>query len=228
MAVVFVVARSDLGPDAVQLMPEVVVPVCAPALRDGRAEGVLPDAPLVHLDALQQSVWFRLGELSSRAAPGPRTGSCQRRNAVQHLLAGDRGCACGAGGGARLGGLVDRLLVGGHLVEAGPELAMPDRGYFLVSGACRAIQGQRHCGSGCLPRQRSHRVADAPAPPEWRGESQRGCYCRSPKASRSRSTACLDAGAGRGEVEAQEALATKAEGGARGWRRCVRPSAPAR
>jgi putative choline sulfate-utilization transcription factor len=132
MAVVFG-ARSDLGPDAVQLMPEVVVPVCAPALRDGQPAGVLPDAPLVHLDALQQSVWFDWASYLRAQRPDrelARAKGEMRFNTYSLVIE-----AALAGQGVALGwrGLVDRLLVGGHLVEAGPELAMPDRGYFLVS-----------------------------------------------------------------------------------------------
>jgi DNA-binding transcriptional LysR family regulator len=132
MAVVFG-ARGDLGPDAVQLMPEVVVPVCAPALREGQVAGSLPDAPLVHLDAVQQSVWFDWATYLGAHPADRTTAHAQgelRFNTYSLVIE-----AALAGQGVALGwrGLVDRLLLGGQLVEAGPELANPDRGYFLVS-----------------------------------------------------------------------------------------------
>jgi len=136
MAVVFG-TRADLGPDAVQIMPEVVVPVCAPALRAGLPPGVLPDAPLIHLDAEPGAVWFDwpgyLRALSLGRDPRTERGDL-RFNTYALVIE-----AALAGQGVAIGwrGLVDRLLAREHLVEAGPELANPERGYFLLAKSPR-------------------------------------------------------------------------------------------
>ncbi|ETD80896.1 choline sulfate utilization transcriptional regulator [Rhodobacter capsulatus] len=144
MAVVFA-SRTDLGPEAVQIMPEAVVPVCAPALRAGLPDGVLPDAPLIHLDAEPGAIWF---DWSSYQRALPRARDPRRAR-------GDLRCntyalvieAALAGQGVALGwrGLVDRLLARDQLVEAGPELTNPDRGYFLVANAPRDAGAEALC-----------------------------------------------------------------------------------
>ncbi|PYF07706.1 putative choline sulfate-utilization transcription factor [Rhodobacter viridis] len=132
MAVVFA-NRAELGAEAVQIMPEAVVPVCAPALRAGLPAGVLPDAPLIHLDAEPGAVWFDwpsyLRALTLARDPHAERGDL-RFNTYALVIE-----AALAGQGVALGwrGLVDRLLARDQLVEAGPELSSPERGYFLVA-----------------------------------------------------------------------------------------------
>lgn len=129
-------AREDFGPGAVQIMPEVVVPVCAPGLR--RATGAaLPDAPLIHLDADPQADWFDWpsylrGQGLGRDPRAERGGL--RFNTYALVIE-----AALAGEGVALGwrGLVDRLLAREQLIEAGPELTNPERGYFLVANSPR-------------------------------------------------------------------------------------------
>ncbi|HEY0213291.1 MAG TPA: LysR family transcriptional regulator [Paenirhodobacter sp.] len=137
LAVVFGVA-ADLGRDAVPLLPEVVVPVCAP----GRRDLALAQAPLIHLDSSYPAPWFiwsdyfaEIGQVrdlrADRAPHGAADGGDLRFNT--YTLVVD---AAVAGQGVALGwrGLVDGLMQRGMLVSAGPQVTARDRGYYMLRG----------------------------------------------------------------------------------------------
>lgn len=132
LAAVFSTAAA-LPPGTPLLLPECVVPVCAPDL----AQRSLAEGDLIHLDSATGTPWFDW--------PGYLAGIGVARDL------GDRGhlrCntyslvieAALAGQGIALGwrGLVDPLLAKGSLIEAGPPIAAPDRGYYLTQAQAPA------------------------------------------------------------------------------------------
>ncbi len=130
-------SRTEFGQDGRMMMPERVVPVCAPALleRTGTGDTLLATAPLVHLEALGASPWFdwpgylsKAGIQRPVAAAGGDTSFNTYSMVVQAALGGQ---------GLALGwlGLVDSQIATGLLAAAGPEITAEDRGYFLLSSS---------------------------------------------------------------------------------------------
>lgn len=127
------------GCAAQRILPEVVVPVCSPALLAERTPGTAADVlalPLLHLDSSEPSRWMTWRDW--RAAQRVR-GDAQG----QSLTLGNYPLviqAAIAGRGVALGWrpLVDGLLRDGQLVALPvPELTT-ERGYYLVSPRGRA------------------------------------------------------------------------------------------
>jgi putative choline sulfate-utilization transcription factor len=124
-------ARSDF-PTATLLMPERVVPVCAPALLDRlvRNETPLTSAvPLIHLEAEVGSPWLDWGSYLAVVAPRPTedaTPGDLRFNTYSMVVQAAMG-----GQGLALGwlGLIDPLLETGLLVVAGRMVDVADRGH---------------------------------------------------------------------------------------------------
>lgn len=177
-------------------MPEVVVPVCAPALRDGRAEGVLPDAPLVHLDALQQSVWFDWASYLRAQRPDrelARAKGEMRFNTyslvIEAALAGQGWRSAGAG-----------LSTGCWSVGI---WSRPGRNSQCRTVDTRLAHAARYRGRGtaavaaCRGRGLTAWLM-SPAPPEWRGESQGVTADRQRPAAAARPPARRGRGAWRG------------------------------
>lgn len=135
VAVVFG-SRADYGNGGILLLPEKVVPVCTRGFleRHGPFESVadLARARLVHLDTAAPSPWFDWS--SFFAAHGIERGvhdgrgdiSFNTYSLVIQAVMGEQGLAIG------WMGLIDALLDTGMLVEAGPELEAPERGYWLL------------------------------------------------------------------------------------------------
>ncbi len=128
-------ARSDFIGDAVLLMPERVVPVCAPALLARLTcdtGAMITGAPRIHLEADAGSPWldWRSYLAAARslqekeASPGDLRFNTYAM-VVQAALGGQ---------GVSLGwlGIIDQLLEAGLLVPAGPPVNVPDRGYWLL------------------------------------------------------------------------------------------------
>lgn len=122
------------GCEARRLFPEVVLPVCSPALlaqhaAPGGAAGVLR-LPLLHLDSAGRTRWLDWDDWARRQkAPAPLPGQGQRLGNYPLLIQ-----AALAGRGVALGWrpLVDDLLRSGQLAALpAPPLATA-RGYFLV------------------------------------------------------------------------------------------------
>lgn len=124
--------RADLPDDAVLLMPERVLPVCAPALVEGLPPGQIPDARLIHLDSAHKAAWLDWASYLDRAglARDLRSQKGNLRFNTYSLVID----AALAGQGVALGwrGLVDPHLRRGELVQAGPEMTPAHSGYFLV------------------------------------------------------------------------------------------------
>jgi putative choline sulfate-utilization transcription factor len=139
-------ARVDVGEDAVLLMPERVVPVCAPALR-GRLEradmdDLRADAPRIHLEAETGSPW--LDWRSYAAAAGLPAGNDQSTGDLRFNTYAMVVQATLAGQGVALGwlGIVDQMLEAGLLVISGETVAVPDRGYWLLGAAGEGAAAQ--------------------------------------------------------------------------------------
>lgn len=130
-------AKPDFDGDAILLMSERVVPVCAPAFaermeREGaRFSG---DLARIHLDAEISSPWLDwqayLGEcgLPRALEHGPGDLRFNTYSMVVQAALGGTGVALG------WRGIIDQLLDAGLLVAAGPEVEIPDRGYWLITG----------------------------------------------------------------------------------------------
>ena len=120
------------GTRAVALMPEVVIPVCAPALLQGKP--VLDAAALAGMPLLQQStrpeawrLWFEAAGLgddmaASAALAGPRFEQFSMTAAA---------AACGLGVALVPRLLIEAELARGDLVVANP-LALPDERYYYL------------------------------------------------------------------------------------------------
>lgn len=129
--------RDSLGPQARLLLPETVAPVCRP---EQRAEP-LAGARLIHLDSPGAAEWFdwpaylrSVGNTDARPARRDL-----RMNTYSLVIE-----AALAGQGVALGwlGLVDPLLQRGALVEIGPRITAPDRGYFMVQAPGRPASAE--------------------------------------------------------------------------------------
>lgn len=137
MAVVFR-SGADLPASAHLLMPEIVVPVCAPNYRFAS----LDQAHLIHLDSPQVAPWLDwagyLDTIGTARDLRSKRGNL-RFNTYSLVIE-----AAKSGQGIALGwvGLVDDMLASRALVQAGPELRMPDRGYYLVTRAPLSSHGQ--------------------------------------------------------------------------------------
>lgn len=121
--------RAELGPDAILLMPEVVVPVCAPSY----AFETLSTARLIHLDGPQPAPWFTWDSYLAAVDSSANAAQSSMRFNTYSLVVD----AAVAGQGVMLGwrGLVDSHLARGALVTVGPDLAASDRGYFMLKSA---------------------------------------------------------------------------------------------
>ncbi|MDH4440614.1 MAG: LysR substrate-binding domain-containing protein [Rhizobium sp.] len=128
-------ARSDFAGNAMLLMPEHVVPVCAPALlerleREPFTAGT--EAPRIHLEAEAGSPWLDwrsyLATVGLLAGQDPSPGDL-RFNTYSMVIQAALG-----GQGVALGwlGIIDQLLEAGLLVPAGRRVDVPDRGYWLI------------------------------------------------------------------------------------------------
>ena len=135
--------REEFGPEATLLLPEEVVPVCSRdyLAQNGLAAGVaeLARSRLIHLDAAEQAPWFDWNAYFEAFGVGRVNVDHQgdlRFNTywlVAQAAAEHQGVALG------WLGLIDGYMKSGLLVEAGPPLSAPDRGYWLI--------GQRTAGS---------------------------------------------------------------------------------
>ncbi|RKE85338.1 LysR family transcriptional regulator [Rhizobium sp. AG855] len=131
-------ARADFAGDAMLLMPERVVPVCAPALLarwtqdDGSA---MADTPRIHLEAEPGSPWLDWRSYAAAAGTSLEPGSVPgdlRFNTYAMVVQAALG-----GQGMALGwlGVIDQFLEAGLLVPAGECVEVPDRGYWLLGGS---------------------------------------------------------------------------------------------
>ncbi|SON58112.1 Gcv operon activator [Hartmannibacter diazotrophicus] len=132
--------RENFGPAATQLMAEHVVPVCSPgylALHGPfEAPADLAKATLLHLDSGPRQRWQSweswLGHFGVKRQPTKGDLGLNTYNLVIQAVLAEQGVALG------WSGLVDDLIASGTLVEAGPVVSRPDRGYWIVSGASRS------------------------------------------------------------------------------------------
>lgn len=138
--------RSDVPDGARLLMPERVVPVCAPGLAErlpkGGAVEALAGMPLLHLDTVGKPRWFTW-------TTWLRTHGVEREPAVGDLGLNSYGFvvqAAVAEQGLALGwiGLVDANLANGSLVAVGPEVRRDGVGYWLT------VSPQAHPASHAL------------------------------------------------------------------------------
>lgn len=129
--------RGSLASQAELLLPETVVPVCAP----GHPAAHLAKARLIHLDSPGSAHWFdwpaylqRISGVEDRVARGDL-----RLNTYSLVIE-----AALAGEGVALGwlGLVDPLLQRGALVEVGARSTAQDRGYFMVQVSDRTASAE--------------------------------------------------------------------------------------
>lgn len=133
--------RASLDAQAELLLPETVAPVCAPVCAPNQwAEG-LAGARLIHLDSPGGTPWFDWPaylQCSGGAEARPARGDL-RLNTYSLVIE-----AALAGQGVALGwlGLVDPLLQRGALVEIGPRITAPDRGYFIVQSPDRPASAE--------------------------------------------------------------------------------------
>lgn len=130
-------ARTDFEGSAVLLMSERVVPVCSPSFAERMhttASGISPHTTRIHLDAEATSPWLDwqayLAECGLALADehGPGDLRFNTYSMVVQAALGGTGVALG------WRGIIDQLLNTGLLVVAGPEVEIPDRGYWLISG----------------------------------------------------------------------------------------------
>ncbi|RWX08157.1 LysR family transcriptional regulator [Rhizobium hidalgonense] len=135
VAVVFG-TRAEFGAIGTLLLPEKVVPVCTRGFLDRNGPfddpAQLAKAVLIHLDTPMPSPWFDwrsyLTEFSVIRDINAGRGdiSFNTYSLVVQAALSEQGVAIG------WMGLVDTLLFAHMLVEAGPSLEAPDRGYWLV------------------------------------------------------------------------------------------------
>lgn len=117
------------------LFPEVVVPICSPAFRQGLPAAPDPAAltalPLLHVHSsgaapwLSWADWFALHGIGGRRAGGHDLSFNNYPLVLQAALTGQ---------GVALGWmpLVDTLLEGGQLLMLAPPVERAERGYFVV------------------------------------------------------------------------------------------------
>lgn len=155
------------GCDAQRILPEVVVPVCSPALLERHAPAGAADVmrmPLLHLDSSGPVRWmtwqdWARSQGAGEESPGRSLTLGNYPLVIQAAVAG-RGVALG------WRPLVDDLLRNGQLASPPvPELATT-RGYYLVHphgrGAGRALDSLREWIVGECAPQREH--AGVPRP----------------------------------------------------------------
>ena len=136
LAVAFGTA-GEFSSQGTLLMPERVVPVCAPTLLQQPADNapmLIEAGPLIHLEADNLSPWLDWKSYAEQATLG----------AIHHDRPGDLRFntyalviqAAMGGQGIALGwlGIIDQLLAANLLVAAGPSVSVPERGYWLVNG----------------------------------------------------------------------------------------------
>jgi putative choline sulfate-utilization transcription factor len=136
--------RSDF-PTATLLMPERVVPVCAPSLLDRLARNGTPVTSLVphiHLEAEVGSPWLDWGSYLAAVDPRPTEDAAPgdlRFNTYSMVVQAAMG-----GQGVALGwlGLIDPLLETGLLAVAGSAVDVADRGYWLIGASEQAMVTQ--------------------------------------------------------------------------------------
>lgn len=128
-------AAGSLGPEAVPLTDEIVVPVASPAVaRDLNllTAGTLPKSRLLRLES-ETGDWLDWNGYAALAGlPRADHGSALTFNNYQMLIE-----AALLGDGVALGWrpLVDRLLEMGRLVPVGPPVVRQRWGYFLLQAA---------------------------------------------------------------------------------------------
>jgi LysR family transcriptional regulator, glycine cleavage system transcriptional activator len=139
-------SMASLGPGAVPLTEEVVVPVASPALAgdlNRLTAETLPASRLLRLESEAGSWldWNGYAELAKL----PRADHCSGLtfNNYQMLIE-----AALLGDGIALGWrpLVDRLLDAGRLVAVGPPVVRSHWGYFLLQGAASAAADGGYAG----------------------------------------------------------------------------------
>lgn len=137
--------RSDFVEDAVLLMPERVVPVCAPALREkmtGDPDAAKSAPPRIHLEADLGSPWLDwrsyLAAVNASDVSNAFTGDL-RFNTYSMVVQAALG-----GQGMALGwlGIIDQLLEAGLLVATGQAVDVPDRGYWLLGASREGVVGR--------------------------------------------------------------------------------------
>ena len=146
VAVVFG-TRAEFGAIGTLLLPEKVVPVCTRGFLDRNGPfddpGQLAKAVLIHLDTPMPSPWFDwrsyLTEFSVTRDINAGRGdiSFNTYSLVVQAALSEQGVAIG------WMGLVDTLLSAQMLVEAGPPLEAPDRGYWLIPPQSANIHSER-------------------------------------------------------------------------------------
>lgn len=123
-------------PDCVTelLMPEIVLPICAPSLLSGRPAPAEPRdlarLPLLHLESTEASRWLNWASWFEAMGCGPSPSDPGTTVNNYHLLIH----AALSGQGVALGWrpLVDDLLSSGQLVTALDRPIETDRGYYLT------------------------------------------------------------------------------------------------
>lgn len=127
--------RENFDDTAVQLTEEQVVPVCSPGFLAQKGPFIdaarLAGQTLIHLEGEAGLRWFSwqtwLKQLGVQRRPDTGDLSLNTYNLVIQAALAEQGIALG------WTGLIDDLLKSGVLVEAGPVLSRPDRGYWLTS-----------------------------------------------------------------------------------------------
>ena len=128
---------GNLPAGAVQLMPEHVVPVCSPGYLAKHGPlgdlDTLAKQTLIHLEGDSGTRWYSwaswLRQQEVQRLPLTRDLNFNTYNLVIQAAVAEQGIALG------WMGLVDSFLDSGLLVQVGPHLVKPDRGYWLVSNA---------------------------------------------------------------------------------------------
>jgi putative choline sulfate-utilization transcription factor len=136
-------SRDQFGGAASLLMPERVMPVCAPGLAGNHTKGEFEGLRLIHLDSSGPPVWLDwrryLASIGTSTLLASDSGSL-RMNTYSLVVE-----AAISGQGVALGwrGLIDGHLDRGTLVPFGAEVSPPDRGYFLVNSDSRAAAAEK-------------------------------------------------------------------------------------
>lgn len=125
--------KDQFGAGATLLMPERVVPVCAPGLAEGHQKGAFEGLRLIHLDSSGPLLWLDwrryLAAVGTKSELANDSGNLRLNTyslAIEAAIGGQ---------GVALGwrGLIDGHLDRGTLVPFGAEVSPPGRGYFLVN-----------------------------------------------------------------------------------------------
>ena len=116
------------------LLPEIVLPVCAPSLLSGRSSSSEPcelaQLPLLHLEAAENSRWLNWSswfeEMGCPSKPGNPGTAINNYHLLIHAALSGQGVALG------WRPLVDDMLSSGQLVAAFDRPLRTDRGYYLT------------------------------------------------------------------------------------------------